>query len=175
MRTCSNASRPKRASRISPFTLATAFKTPLPPKRDLSPSRSSMASRTPVEAPEGTEARPKAPESKTTSHSTGLDLYNCAHACSLISKIKDICPKLEPPYTKHGAFILNAHQRQRGLRHDNHLTVNCSLMGRKGSLVVNELCLPCHSGSFLKNSLWRADDASSASLDICLSTGITEC
>ncbi|CFN73728.1 Uncharacterised protein [Bordetella pertussis] len=36
----------------------------------MSPSRSSMASREPVEAPEGTEARPIAPDSSSTSHST---------------------------------------------------------------------------------------------------------
>src|SRR5205085_9624215 len=36
----------------------------------LSPSRSSMASREPVDAPDGTAARPMVPDSSSTSHST---------------------------------------------------------------------------------------------------------
>ncbi len=40
-----SASRPRRASAISPLTADTAFRTPLPPKRVLSPSRSSTTSR----------------------------------------------------------------------------------------------------------------------------------
>ena len=52
------------------FTLVTAFCTPLPRYRFLSPSRSSTASRAPVEAPEGTAARPKLPSSNVTSAST---------------------------------------------------------------------------------------------------------
>src|SRR5262245_22505291 len=63
-------SRPAIALAISPLTLATALRTPLPPYRDVSPSRSSRASRSPVEAPEGTAARPKAPPSSKTSTST---------------------------------------------------------------------------------------------------------
>ena len=51
------------------LTLSTAFKTPFPKKRLLSPSRSSRASLSPVEAPLGTIARPKAPDSVTTSTS----------------------------------------------------------------------------------------------------------
>ena len=58
---------PRRAS--SPFTFATAMRTPLPPQ-SASPSRSSTASWTPVEAPEGTAARPSAPDSSRTSTST---------------------------------------------------------------------------------------------------------
>ena len=42
---------------ISPFTFATACVTPLPPHAS-PPSRSSTASNSPVEAPEGTAARP---------------------------------------------------------------------------------------------------------------------
>src|SRR5262249_49109303 len=53
-----------------PLTASTAFRTPLPPYFDLSPSRSSTASWAPVEAPEGTAARPMAPLSKVTSTST---------------------------------------------------------------------------------------------------------
>src|SRR4051794_20195787 len=50
--------------------LATAFSTPLPRYRPLSPSRSSSASNAPVEAPEGTAARPTVPSSSPTSTST---------------------------------------------------------------------------------------------------------
>src|SRR5438105_11030196 len=55
---------------ISLLALATALRTPLPRYLDLSPSRSSRASCSPVEAPEGTAARPSAPPSRTTSAST---------------------------------------------------------------------------------------------------------
>ena len=48
------ASLPRRAwSDPGGLTAPTAFSTPLPMKRDLSPSRSSSASREPVEAPDG--------------------------------------------------------------------------------------------------------------------------
>ena len=60
----------RSAFAISPLTLATAFRTPLPPYRALSPSRSSSASRSPVDAPDGTAARPSAPPSSVTSTST---------------------------------------------------------------------------------------------------------
>src|SRR5207244_12241888 len=46
-----------------------ASSTPLAPKRFLSPSRSSSASREPVDAPEGTAARPTAPPSRMQSTS----------------------------------------------------------------------------------------------------------
>src|SRR5690606_26662313 len=52
------------------FTLPTAWSTPLPAYRSGSPSRSSSASNSPVEAPLGTAARPAAPLSSTTSAST---------------------------------------------------------------------------------------------------------
>jgi hypothetical protein len=48
------------------LTLATAFNTPLPPYRDKSPSRSSTASFSPVEAPEGQAAAATWPLSRTT-------------------------------------------------------------------------------------------------------------
>ena len=47
-----------------PLTFATALSTPFPPYRLLSPSRSSTASCSPVEAPLGTEARAKVPSSR---------------------------------------------------------------------------------------------------------------
>src|ERR1017187_624448 len=65
----SEASAPFSADSIS-LTLATARSTPLPPYRFLSPSRSSIASRLPVDAPEGTAARPKLPSERRTSTST---------------------------------------------------------------------------------------------------------
>src|SRR6218665_365310 len=67
---CSEASRPSTASEISVLTCSTALSTPLPWWRRGSPSRISMASRLPVEAPEGTAARPITPDSSSTSHST---------------------------------------------------------------------------------------------------------
>ena len=50
--------------------LVTALVTPFPIHRFLSPSRNSMASFLPVDAPEGTAARPSAPLSSVTSTST---------------------------------------------------------------------------------------------------------
>ena len=66
----SSASRPTTAGAMSSLTLPTALATPLPPKRFLSPSRSSRASRVPVDAPDGTPARPKERSSSWTSTST---------------------------------------------------------------------------------------------------------
>ena len=64
-------SRGRRApSRFRRSRVTTAFVTPLPRYRFLSPSRSSSASRCPVDAPDGTAARPKAPPSSVTSTST---------------------------------------------------------------------------------------------------------
>src|SRR6185437_16003084 len=54
---------------MSLLILATAFETPFPIHRFLSPSRSSIASFSPVEAPDGTAARPLAPLSSATSAS----------------------------------------------------------------------------------------------------------
>src|SRR5438046_7444317 len=55
---------------ISLLALATALSTPLPRYFDLSPSPRSRASCSPLEAPEGTAARPSAPPSSMTSAST---------------------------------------------------------------------------------------------------------
>ena len=65
----SAASRPRARSASSPFTFATACETPLPAHAP-PPSRSSTASCTPVDAPDGTIARPSAPDSRRTSTST---------------------------------------------------------------------------------------------------------
>src|SRR5579884_3342466 len=63
------ASIPSRAAAISPLTPATARPTAFPPKAS-PPSRSSTASKVPVEAPDGTMARPLAPLDRNTSAST---------------------------------------------------------------------------------------------------------
>src|SRR5206468_1524094 len=55
---------------MTSFTFLTASSTPLPPKRLPSPSRSSTASCSPVDAPLGTAARPVAPLASVTSAST---------------------------------------------------------------------------------------------------------
>ena len=65
----SSASTPASAAAISPSTFRTACRTLLPPYLLLSPSRSSTASNRPVEAPDGTAARPLAPDSSVTSTS----------------------------------------------------------------------------------------------------------
>src|SRR4051812_14577831 len=66
----SSASTPCSACAISPSTLLTACVTPLPAHAPVSPSRSSSASWTPVDAPDGTAARPNAPFPSRTSTST---------------------------------------------------------------------------------------------------------
>ena len=66
---CSAARAPTSALAMSSLTFATAFETPLPAQAS-PPSRSSVASNSPVEAPEGTAARPVAPVSSVTSTST---------------------------------------------------------------------------------------------------------
>src|SRR5688500_10450755 len=60
---------PSSASAMASLTWPTARRTPLPPKRS-SPSRSSAASNCPVDAPDGTMARPVAPDARNTSTST---------------------------------------------------------------------------------------------------------
>ena len=66
----SAGSTPTSASAISPSTFETARRTPFPRYAPGSPSRSSTASCSPVEAPEGTVARPNAPDARRTSTST---------------------------------------------------------------------------------------------------------
>jgi len=53
-------------SAISPLTFAVALSTPRPSYRSLSPSRSSTASRDPVDAPDGTPARALVPSPSVT-------------------------------------------------------------------------------------------------------------
>src|SRR5438093_248829 len=55
---------------MTSFTFLTASSTPLPPKRLPSPSRSSTASCSPVDAPLGTAAVPLAPLARVTAVST---------------------------------------------------------------------------------------------------------
>src|SRR6187549_2879232 len=74
---------------------ATAFETPLPIQRFLSPSRNSIASFSPVDAPEGTAARPFAPLSRITSASTvGLprESITCLLLISLMA-LMTLCPR----------------------------------------------------------------------------------
>src|SRR5690606_38677064 len=66
----SNASTPWSSGAITSLTFSTAFRTPLPKYLFASPSRSSTASKAPVDAPDGTMARPYEPSSMTTSTST---------------------------------------------------------------------------------------------------------
>src|SRR6266545_497836 len=66
----SSASSPATAPAISVSTFRTALRTLLPRYDRSSPSRNSTASNWPVDAPEGTAARPVAPDSSTTSTST---------------------------------------------------------------------------------------------------------
>ena len=66
----SRASMPRTIGAMRVLTLDTALATPLPSHCFLSPSRSSTASCSPVDAPLGTMARPKAPPSRATSHSS---------------------------------------------------------------------------------------------------------
>src|ERR1051326_9211673 len=70
MAACSSAERPRSNWAMCPLTCSTAVKTPLPPNWLASLSRSSRASWAPVEAPEGTSARPRVPSSRRTSTST---------------------------------------------------------------------------------------------------------
>src|SRR5215471_17201389 len=67
---CSVASWPMSAGAITSLTFLTAFNTPLPRKRFLSPSRNSSASCSPVDAPDGTIDRPRTPLSSWQSTST---------------------------------------------------------------------------------------------------------
>src|SRR5437879_9364519 len=60
---------PSSRGPMTSFTFFTASSTPLPPNRFWSPSRSSTASCSPVDAPLGTAARPAAPLDRVTSAS----------------------------------------------------------------------------------------------------------
>src|SRR5258708_23084717 len=60
---------PRSRGPMTSSTFLTASSTPLPPNRFGSPSRSSTASCSPVEAPLGTAARPAAPLDRVTSAS----------------------------------------------------------------------------------------------------------
>src|SRR6266481_4790604 len=88
------------------LTLPTAFRTPLPPYRALSPSRSSSASRSPVDAPDGTAARPNAPSASETSTSTvGLPRESrISRPCTFV--IFKRPPKIqEPPRNPRNVFF----------------------------------------------------------------------
>mmetsp|Transcript_43808 Transcript_43808/g.69337 ORF Transcript_43808/g.69337 Transcript_43808/m.69337 type:complete len:214 (-) Transcript_43808:1051-1692(-) len=69
---CFVTSIPTNLGPIMLFTLSTALRTPLPNKRFLSPSRSSRASYTPVEAPLGTAARNRCISVSRSTSTVGL-------------------------------------------------------------------------------------------------------
>ena len=66
----SEASSPARTSLITVFMFSTAFVTPFPQYLALSPSLSSSASNSPVDAPLGAVPLPTVPSARTTSAST---------------------------------------------------------------------------------------------------------
>ena len=76
---------PINAGAMISFTFFTAFKTPLPMYVH-PPSRNSKASKEPVDAPDGTAARPNAPPDNSISHSiVGLPrLSIICRACILV-------------------------------------------------------------------------------------------
>src|SRR2546428_327726 len=81
---CSSGDIPSSRGPITSSTFFTASSTPLPRKRLWSPSRSSTASCSPVDAPLGTAARPAAPLASVTSASmVGLPrLSRISRACT---------------------------------------------------------------------------------------------
>ena len=77
------------------LTLVTAFITPLPCRRS-PPSRNSTASRSPVEAPDGTSARPNVPSDNKTSASTvGLPRESNTSRALIFSIVT--CDMMIPP------------------------------------------------------------------------------
>src|SRR6266704_6014445 len=93
---CGVASERSRRSRIAVLTFEMALRTPLPPYRATSPSRSSRASYRPVEAPDGTEAMPQCPLSSfMTTRSVGLPRESRISKASivLIAKLIGLIPE----------------------------------------------------------------------------------
>src|SRR5437016_139057 len=142
MPTWSNASFPNNSGAISLLILATAFKTPFPIQRFLSPSRSSIASFSPVEAPDGTAARPHAPLSSVTSAST-VGFPRESKICRpLISRIALILPLLrllkkanippaQPRRTKarlFPIFVLGSRKSSTGTRPPHHSAAHRGLV-----------------------------------------------
>src|SRR5262245_6729677 len=97
---------PVSSGPIVSSTAETAFSTPLPPKRRGSPSRSSTASCSPVDAPEGTAARASVPSSSATSTSTvGLPreskisrapTCSITATCLLLNRFRDVSAREYP-------------------------------------------------------------------------------
>ncbi len=97
---------PSKAGAITFSTFFTAFVTPFPPNRFDLLSRSSSASRVPVEAPEGTIARPTAPQETITSASTvGLPLESRT-SLALISIISVILPSHKWIKVRYGISVI---------------------------------------------------------------------
>src|SRR5512140_1982933 len=98
-------------------TLLTAVRTPLPRYRFLSPSLSSSISCSPVDAPEGTEARPVIPDRSVTSASTvGLPRESrISLALMLMISVMSASSWLEYAYRKRKDRTSAAvHDRRRG-------------------------------------------------------------
>ena len=105
----SSALKPTSASAMDSLTFCTAFNTPFPRKRFASPSRSSTASNSPVDAPDGTAARPNAPSSKMTSTSTvGLprESITSRPMISVISNVTFSCITDELPRNAVAEWII---------------------------------------------------------------------
>src|SRR5437016_1395031 len=127
MPTWSNASFPNNSGAISLLILATAFKTPFPIQRFLSPSRSSIASFSPVEAPDGTAARPHAPLSSVTSAST-VGFPRESKICRpLISRIALMLPLLRL-LKKAPNFVLGSRKSSTGTRPPHHSAAHTGLV-----------------------------------------------
>ena len=125
----SSAGMPSSRGPITSLTLRTASRTPFPRYRFASPSRSSAASCSPVEAPLGTAARPVAPLASVISASTvGLPrLSRISRACtSMMVDIESrIAGRWSPrtrgqaipgPRPGQRAFISSIAARHRALR-----------------------------------------------------------
>ena len=101
----SYASKPSSVGAITSFTFATA-RSPLPPYRLASPSRSSIASCSPVEAPLGTAALPNAPSTRTASTSTVGFPRESSTSRAMTASIRDMgVPILRPRTGASGDLI----------------------------------------------------------------------
>src|SRR5699024_6883723 len=96
---------------------STAFSTPLPPYRPATPSRSSTASCSPVEAPEGTDALVRVPSSRATSTSTaGLpreSRISRAPTCSIIANARTPHPIVASAFPHRVASSRRCHAQAR--------------------------------------------------------------
>ena len=107
------ASSPSTSSAMVSVTLDTAERTPRPRYRFASWSRSSWASCSPVDAPEGTMARPKPPLSRATSTSTvGFPRESRTSRAATLDikvtkglRIKGSKTGMDPKYTSESSLV----------------------------------------------------------------------